>query len=57
MIVKNDRVKFILKEKKILSESMTSWINRHKNEVFIVEKLINKSVKLYKVDFWVNIDL
>jgi len=57
LIVKNDRVKFILKEKKILSESMTSWINRHKNEVFIVEKLINKSVKLYKVDFWVNIDL
>ena len=57
MIERFSKVKVINNNKRILSDSMISWIEEHFDRVYKVEKIVDNSVKLFKVDFWISIDL
>ena len=36
---------------------MIKWIDEHSNRIYKVEKIFDNSVKLFKVNFWITIDL
>jgi len=57
MIKQFSKVRVIMNEKRMLNDSMISWIKEHIDGVYKVEKIVDNSVKLFKVDFWISIDL
>ena len=36
---------------------MIAWMEEHKNKTFKVERIVDNSVKLFKVNFWISGDL
>jgi hypothetical protein len=50
-------VRVIQNPKKILNDSMIDWINLHQDTIFKVDRIVEDSVKLFKVDFWISKDL
>lgn len=57
MIETFSKVKVVNNKNKILNDSMKDWIEDHKDQVFKIERILGEAVKLYKVDFWLTIDL
>lgn len=57
MIERFSKVKVINNSKRILSDSMISWIEEHSNKIYKVERVVDGCAKLYKVDFWITLDL
>lgn len=57
MIERFSKVKVINNNKRILSDSMISWIEEHSNKIYKVERVVDGCAKLYKVDFWITLDL
>ena len=51
------KVKIINSNKRIFNDSMISWIEEHCGKIYKVEKIVDDSVKLFKVDFWISMDL
>ena len=57
MIERFSKVKVINNSKRILSDSMISWIEEHSNKIYKVERVVDGCAKLSTVDFWISIDL
>jgi len=57
VIERFSKVKVINNNKRILSDSMISWIEEHSNKIYKVERVVDGCAKLYKVDFWITLDL
>lgn len=57
MIEQFSRVKVIHNKNKILNDAMTDWIKDHSDKVFKVERIADGCAKLFKVDFWITLDL
>jgi len=57
VIERFSKVKVINNSKRILSDSMISWIEEHSNKIYKVERVVDGCAKLYKVDFWITLDL
>lgn len=36
---------------------MIAWMEEHKDKTLRVEKIVDNSVKLFKVNFWISDDL
>jgi hypothetical protein len=36
---------------------MKEWLKDHQDHKFRVERIVDGSVKLYKIDFWITLDL
>ena len=57
-MIENDIVIFRQDIKnKILNDFMISFIRKNKDKKYKIEMIINNSVKLHKLDFWVTKDL
>ena len=57
-MIENDIVIFRQDIKnKILNDCMISFIRKNKDKKYKIEMIINNSVKLHKLDFWVTKDL
>ena len=52
-----DKVKLNLSTNRILSQPMKEWMIEHKDRSFRVERVVDGTVKLFKVDFWISEDL
>ena len=57
MIEQFSRVKVIHNKNKILNDTMIDWIKNHSDRVFKVERIADGCAKLFKVDFWISLDL
>jgi len=57
VIERFSKVKVINNSKRILSDPMISWIEEHSNKIYKVERVVDGCAKLYKVDFWITLDL
>lgn len=57
MIGQFSKVKVVAVPGKFLNDSMLDWIAEHRDRTFTVERIIGDTAKLYKVDFWVTLDL
>ena len=57
MIEQFSRVKVIHNKDKFLNDAMIDWINDHLDRIFKVEKIADGCAKLFKVDFWISLDL
>lgn len=57
MIKQFSKVRVIMNEKRMLNDSMISWIKQHSNKIYKVERVVDGCAKLYKVDFWITLDL
>lgn len=51
------RVKLNMDHHRILNGDMLEWMERNKDKTFWVERVMDGTVKLRKVDFWISEDL
>ena len=52
-----DKVKVNFEFTRYITDDMRDWILEHKDVVFKIEKIVDNSIKLFKVNFWITEDL
>lgn len=57
MITENTLVTPTKNSRRWINAEMKEWLKDHQDHKFRVERIVDGSVKLYKIDFWITLDL